>query len=72
VSLRNNAERLLRDVRLAHGGLTARLDQSAPGGSGRRGDEAARGGATGGTSRQGDRDDGPDDELEVPEFVPPG
>src|SRR5271165_5402320 len=32
VSLRNNAERLLRDVRLAHGGLTARLDQAVPGG----------------------------------------
>ena len=30
-SLRNNAERLLRDVRLAHGGMTARLDQAAPG-----------------------------------------
>ena len=31
VSLRNNAERLLRDVRLAHGGMTARLDQAGPG-----------------------------------------
>ena len=30
-SLRNNAERLLRDVRLAHGGMTARLDQASPG-----------------------------------------
>ena len=30
VSLRNNAERLLRDVRLAHGGMTARLDQAGP------------------------------------------
>ena len=27
VSLRNNAERLLRDITLAHGGMTARLDQ---------------------------------------------
>ena len=32
-SLRNNAERLLRDVRLAHGGMTARLDQASPGGT---------------------------------------
>jgi hypothetical protein len=31
VSMRNNAERLLRDVRLAHGSMTARLDQAAPG-----------------------------------------
>ena len=31
VSLHNNAERLIRDVRLAHGGLTARLDQAGPG-----------------------------------------
>ena len=29
-SLRNNAERLLRDVRLAHGGMTASLDQVTP------------------------------------------
>ena len=27
VSLRNNAERLLGDVRLTHGAMTARLDQ---------------------------------------------
>ena len=33
VSLRNNAERLLRDITLAHGGMTARLDQV--GGDGR-------------------------------------
>ena len=32
VSLRNNAERLLGDVRLAHGGMTARLDQGGPAG----------------------------------------
>ena len=29
-SLRNNAERLLRDVRLTHGAMTAQLDQVAP------------------------------------------
>ena len=39
VSLRNNAERMLRDVRLAHGGLTARLDQAGPGASARGSDE---------------------------------
>ena len=60
VSLRNNAERLLRDVRLAHGGLTARLDQASPGGGVR--DGAAR--------RASDADE-PDDDLDVPEFIPP-
>ncbi len=29
-SLRTNAERLLRDIRLAHGSMTARLDQALP------------------------------------------
>jgi hypothetical protein len=70
VSLRNNAERLLRDVRLAHGGLTARLDQSAPGASGREQDAPGERRARSETSVPR-RDDGPDDELEVPEFVPP-
>ncbi len=32
-SLRNNAERLLRDIRLAHGSMTARLDQALPEGA---------------------------------------
>ena len=36
VSLHNNAERLIRDVRLAHGGMTARLDQAGPGAPGAR------------------------------------
>ncbi|HMH47859.1 MAG TPA: hypothetical protein VK538_09100, partial [Solirubrobacteraceae bacterium] len=62
VSLRNNAERLLRDVRLAHGGLTARLDQASPGGS--------SGGPEAGARRSGGGDD-PDDDLDVPEFIPP-
>ena len=30
-SLRNNAERLIRDVRLTHGGMIARLDQVTTG-----------------------------------------
>ena len=53
VSLRNNAERLLRDVRLAHGGMTARLDQAGPGAGARGPDE-------------------PGEDLDVPEFIPPG
>jgi vacuolar-type H+-ATPase subunit H len=56
-SLRNNAERLLRDVRLAHGSMTARLDQAAPGG-----------GATRRSAHGGEAD--AEGELEVPEFMP--
>ena len=59
VSLRNNAERLLRDVRLAHGGMTARLDQASPDGG------------TGGAERSR-RDDEPGGDLDVPEFIPRG
>jgi hypothetical protein len=67
-SMRNNAERLLRDVRLTHGSMTARLDQAAPGG-----------GPTGQThhnrslspSRQHEHDE-PDGDLDVPEFMPRG
>jgi hypothetical protein len=62
-SLRNNAERLLRDVGLAHGAMTARLDQSAPG--------ADRGVREGPASRPERPDDhGPGDDLDVPEFMP--
>ncbi|MFI5009243.1 MAG: hypothetical protein ACHQDY_03105 [Solirubrobacterales bacterium] len=53
-SLRNNAKRLLRDVRLAHGSMTARLDQAAPGASPSRRTTA----------------DPAEGELEVPEFMP--
>jgi hypothetical protein len=64
VSLRNNAERLLRDVGLAHGAMTARLDQSAPG--------AGRGAGEGTANRRDRPDDhGPGDDLDVPEFMPP-
>ncbi len=63
VSLRNNAERLLRDVRLAHGGMTARLDQAAP--SVR---EARRSVPT--RQRRASREDEPGDDLDVPEFIP--
>ncbi len=68
VSMRNNAERLLRDVRLAHGGLTARLDQAAP-------SERAttqRGAAASRRGRREGGEEGPGDDLEVPEFIPRG
>jgi hypothetical protein len=64
VSLRNNAERILRDVRLAHGGMTARLDQAGPGAP--RGDDELR------FTTRNTRDDDPGDDLDVPEFIPPG
>jgi cell division septum initiation protein DivIVA len=68
VSLRNNAERLLRDVGLAHGAMTARLDQTAPSG------QAAREGDRPSTRRSRPADEGPDDDddLDVPEFIPGG
>jgi hypothetical protein len=64
VSLRNNAERLLRDVRLTHGGMTARLDQVGPGG------ERGEGLPVRGHGRGEQRGDGPGDDLDVPEFIP--
>ena len=69
-SLRNNAERLLRDVRLAHGAMTARLDQVAP--SERDALEREVGEHAGGESGRGRRDraGGAGDELDVPEFIP--
>ena len=63
VSLHKNAEHLIRDVRLAHGGMTARLDQAGPGAP--RGDDVRLPGRRG-------RDDDPGDDLDVPEFIPPG
>jgi vacuolar-type H+-ATPase subunit H len=67
-SLRNNAERLLRDVRLAHGSMTARLDQAGTRGSQRRrADDAADRRRTGASGRT-PTDAG--DELDVPEFMP--
>ena len=60
--MRNNAERLLRDVGLAHGAMTARLDQGAPGASKAPGERTGRLRPTGA--------DGPGDELDVPEFMP--
>lgn len=57
-ALRINAERLLRDVRLAHAELTSRLDQADP-------DPPDAAGRAAGTAlpRRGD-------ELDVPEFIP--
>ena len=53
-SLRSNAELLLRDIRLAHAEMTARLDQAAPADA-RRGTRMS---------------DDPLDDLDVPEFHP--
>ena len=68
VSLRNNAERLLRDVRLTHGSMTARLDQAAPGGyhAWRRGPERKAPPRAPPGTRAGYPD------LDVPEFIPRG
>ena len=64
-SLRNNAERLLRDVRLAHGGMTARLDQVAHPASGPPPTRARRRAANGNGADAGE-------DLDVPEFIPRG
>jgi vacuolar-type H+-ATPase subunit H len=81
VSLRNNAERLLRDVRLTHGGMTARLDQVVSGDD-RQSDEPARGQSNGGEPARGfgprirgrrkPSDSARGDDLDVPEFIPRG
>jgi cell division septum initiation protein DivIVA len=67
-SLHRNAERLLNDVKLAHARLTADLDQAGPAAGvdsapsvTRRAPEPTRG--------PGSRP-GPDDDFEVPEFLP--
>ena len=52
-------------MRLAHGGMTARLDQAAPGPA-RSADEP------GGGARRVRGGDGPSDDLDVPEFIPRG
>jgi len=63
-SLHNNAERLLRDVRLVHGGMTARLDQVAP--------EVNPSAKKNKNAKQGKGSQEGDDELDVPAFVPKG
>ena len=68
VSLHNNAERLLRDVRLTHGGMTARLDQVAPDASDEGADKTRSGGKTAAAASK----DEPGDDLDVPEFIPRG
>ena len=73
-SLRNNAERLLRDVRLTHGGMTARLDQVATGTDRERGepprsdDTRSEGPQT--RARRTQSAGGRGDDLDVPEFIP--
>jgi cell division septum initiation protein DivIVA len=76
-SLHRNAERLLNDVKLAHARLTADLDQAGPAGGVDSAVDASRAGeapATPGfasrptpSPRRGSR---PDDDFEVPEFLP--
>ena len=83
--MRNNAERLLRDIRLAHGGMTARLDQAAPAEKqarrrfGRSGQSAGAGpprgaGAPSRSDEPGEGEDygdgGDGEDLDVPEFIP--
>ena len=67
-SLRNNAERLLRDVRLAHGGMTAQLDQVGPSERAALDGRPARPRAAAAIAARRRRSG---DELDVPEFIPP-
>jgi hypothetical protein len=65
-SLRRNAERLLNDVKLAHARLTADLDQASPPGTSM--DTAP---AASRASAPPRRPSGPpDDDFEIPEFLP--
>jgi vacuolar-type H+-ATPase subunit H len=79
-SLRSNAERLLRDVQLIHTRMVATLDQSGGasarrlGSSGHDGGRAWKSSSTSlvtapGASTRASR--GRDEELDVPEFIPP-
>ena len=70
-SLRNNAERLIRDVRLTHGGMTARLDQLTNGADPDLGDitqTRTRRRISDSRASNGSADD----DLDVPEFIPRG
>ncbi len=64
-SLRRNAERLLRDVQLAHARLVAELDQAMPAGPADEPPRPTR-------SRRETSGPGTADDLDVPEFLPPG
>ena len=70
-SLRNNAERLLRDVKLTHGSMTARLDQVEveERGQTHRG-ARARPPELVGERPQDASSQGGDPDLDVPEFMP--
>jgi hypothetical protein len=70
VSLRNNAERLLRDVQLTHGGMTARLDQIGPAPKPKRATSTSENPSAG--RRRAPRKERADDDLDVPEFIPRG
>ena len=66
-SLRTNAERLLRDIRLAHGTLTARLDQVDTGTPEVR---AARTSSSAARSGRSPTEPPPDGDFSIPEFIP--
>jgi hypothetical protein len=66
VSLRTNAERLLRDVQAAHQRLTAGLDEISPDDAPAPGQRPA---TIGSARREGIATPG-GGELEVPEFLP--
>jgi hypothetical protein len=56
-SLRANAERLLRDIKMAHAAMVSRLDQAS--------------GEPAGDRYRARRTASPVDDLDVPEFTPP-
>jgi hypothetical protein len=68
-SLHRNAERLLNDVKLAHARLTADLDQATPAGRVDPAPRSSRGDAASARTTPPPRSR-PDDDLEVPEFLP--
>ncbi|HMJ35791.1 MAG TPA: hypothetical protein VK501_17945 [Baekduia sp.] len=68
-SLNRNAERLLKDVKLAHARLTADLDQATPAGAADSAPRASRG-PSGQSPPPTPPRRRPDDPFEVPEFLP--
>ena len=70
VSLRNNAERLIRDVRLTHGAMTAHLDQVTVGPD----EDIDEPASTRGREKRGrprrPQSQSDNDDLDVPEFIP--
>src|SRR5205823_12769254 len=72
-SVRRNAERLLKDVKLAHARLTAELDQATPNGGPGGTSAAAPAPATARPPRRRERGAPPDrrdTDFDIPEFLP--